>query len=59
MMTRWIGRACVVAAALFAAPVNSQDFPQRPITFVVGLGAGTITDWMNALPKRLQTRSQS
>jgi tripartite-type tricarboxylate transporter receptor subunit TctC len=40
MMTRWIGRACVVAAALFAAPVNSQDFPQRPITFVVGLGAG-------------------
>jgi len=26
---------------------------------VVGLGAGTITDWMNALPKRLQTRSQS
>jgi UDP-N-acetylmuramate-alanine ligase len=26
---------------------------------VVGLGAGTITDWMNALPKRLQRRSQS
>jgi len=26
---------------------------------VVGLGAGTITDWMNALPRRLQTRSQS
>jgi UDP-N-acetylmuramate--alanine ligase len=26
---------------------------------VVGLGAGTITDWMNALPKRLETRSQA
>jgi UDP-N-acetylmuramate--alanine ligase len=26
---------------------------------VVGLGAGTITDWMNALPKRLETRSRA
>src|SRR3954471_1069593 len=38
-----IGLACVwgLAAVLFGSmPGGAQDFPQRPITFVVGLGAG-------------------
>lgn len=45
MMLRLIGRdamlAVFAAAALVVAPAaKAQDFPQRPITFVVGLGAG-------------------
>jgi tripartite-type tricarboxylate transporter receptor subunit TctC len=44
-MTRWIGRnsimAALGAASLgFVPAAKAQDFPQRPITFVVGLGAG-------------------
>jgi tripartite-type tricarboxylate transporter receptor subunit TctC len=44
-MTRWVGRnsimAALGAASLGIAPAaKAQDFPQRPITVVVGLGAG-------------------
>ena len=44
-MTRWIGRnsimAALGAASLgFVPAAKAQDFPQRPITVVVGLGAG-------------------
>jgi tripartite-type tricarboxylate transporter receptor subunit TctC len=44
-MTRRTGRNCLMAAlggaSLAVAPAaRAQDFPLRPITFVVGLGAG-------------------
>jgi tripartite-type tricarboxylate transporter receptor subunit TctC len=44
-MIRWIGqrrlsRLVAAASCIVAAPVLAQDFPQRPITVVVGLGAG-------------------
>ena len=44
-MIRWIGRGLVIASLCVvslgvAAPASAQDFPQRPITFVVGVGAG-------------------
>ena len=41
--TRRLGSVVVVLAAVslgLATAVKAQDFPQRPITFVVGLGAG-------------------
>ena len=34
----------LTAMQLFAAEAQAQDFPQRPITFVVGFGAGGGTD---------------
>ena len=34
----------LTAMPLFAAEAQAQDFPQRPITFVVGFGAGGGTD---------------
>ena len=39
-MTRWIGRISILAALGIAPAANAQDFPQRPIAVVVGLGAG-------------------
>src|SRR5215210_2673075 len=35
--------ACVLAALTFNVP-QAQDFPNRPITILVGLAAGGITD---------------
>ena len=42
-MLRWSCRVGTLAVAAFcaaSAAAQAQDFPQRPITFVVGLGAG-------------------
>ena len=44
-MTRWVGRISILAALGaaslgFVPAAKAQDFPQRPITVVVGLGAG-------------------
>lgn len=36
--------AAAVAALCLTTPATAQDFPQRPITLVVGLGAGGGTD---------------
>src|SRR4029079_18954982 len=45
MTMHWITRGSIAAALCgvsfaLAASAGAQDFPQRPITFVVGLGAG-------------------
>jgi tripartite-type tricarboxylate transporter receptor subunit TctC len=45
IMSHWIGRDPVIAAFCAASlgvatPACAQDYPQRPITFVVGVGAG-------------------
>ena len=51
-------RALVGAIALFTMPipVSSQEYPTRPITVVVGVAPGGITDvstriYVEALPK--------
>lgn len=45
------GPLCLIAAclAVFASPVRAQDFPNRPITILVGLAAGGVTDVMARL----------
>jgi tripartite-type tricarboxylate transporter receptor subunit TctC len=45
MLRRWIVGCAVVAAAIMMGPAaRAQDFPTRPITIVVGLAPGGITD---------------
>jgi tripartite-type tricarboxylate transporter receptor subunit TctC len=34
----------VLGLSLLAVPAQAQDFPNRPITLMVGLAAGGITD---------------
>jgi tripartite-type tricarboxylate transporter receptor subunit TctC len=41
----YIARACILAgAALTVAPTSAQDFPARPVKFVVPFTAGSATD---------------
>lgn len=44
MMQRWFGLICVAALGLSSSAVQAQDFPSKPITIVVGLAPGGITD---------------
>src|ERR1041384_2282897 len=46
-MTRRLARRLVLAGlglSLLAAPAQAEDYPNRPITILVGLAAGGITD---------------
>jgi tripartite-type tricarboxylate transporter receptor subunit TctC len=38
-----------LAAALFSGAASAQNYPTRPVTIVVGLPPGGITDWMSRI----------
>jgi len=60
---RWTGRSVVVVAFTlcslgWAIETRAQDFPQqRPITFVVGLGAGGAQDANSRIYAEAMSRS--
>lgn len=46
--------ACALAAAAFALPANAQDFPTRPVRFIVPFSTGGATDTLaRALGRKL------
>ncbi|WP_119154119.1 Bug family tripartite tricarboxylate transporter substrate binding protein [Caldimonas tepidiphila] len=40
----WIAAACTLAAASLAGPACAQNYPAKPLTFVVPFAAGSATD---------------
>ena len=43
-MSRHIHRYCLILAAIFCSPVGAQDYPTKPIRFIITGGAGGSTD---------------
>jgi tripartite-type tricarboxylate transporter receptor subunit TctC len=48
-MRSWIELACLIAALAFACPAQAQDYPNRPIKFVVPFPAGGPADTISRI----------
>src|SRR6185369_5952641 len=47
-LDKWLAwTALMLVSMVFAGPALAQNYPARPVTIIVGLPPGGITDWMS------------